>query len=57
MFRSGKGSKGGIILLRKIEHTKEICKGAMVENKGASSPREEVGATKLMASMEGCGLL
>jgi hypothetical protein len=27
MEKSGKGFEGGIILLRKIEHTKETCKG------------------------------
>jgi hypothetical protein len=38
MVKSGKGFEGGIILLRKIEHTKEICKGGNGGGrKGASS--------------------
>jgi hydrogenase maturation factor HypF (carbamoyltransferase family) len=36
MVKSGKGW-GGIILLQKIEHTKEIGKRAKVGGKGASS--------------------
>jgi hypothetical protein len=55
MVKSGKGFEGGIILLRKIEHTKEICKGGNGGGeKEQAPPQEEVGATKSMASMKGC---